>query len=101
MPEISTFNVRTILLPVDFSDGNLSAARQAGVLARRFNATVILLHVNELPPWLRSLPNQPEDSSSRADPETIGDVRNRRTRRCRSEAPRNVRGSCDDDCRLR
>lgn len=40
------FQLRTILLPTDFSDSNLLAAREAGALARRFHAAVTLLHVN-------------------------------------------------------
>jgi nucleotide-binding universal stress UspA family protein len=44
-------DLSTILLPVDFSDRSLAAARYAGALACRFQSKVIMLHVvpNEYP----------------------------------------------------
>jgi hypothetical protein len=44
-------NPATILLPVDFSERSVAAARYAGVLASRFQSRVIMLHVvpNEYP----------------------------------------------------
>ncbi|MCX6622007.1 MAG: universal stress protein, partial [Acidobacteria bacterium] len=42
------FTLRRILLPIDFSERSLAAARYAEVLARRFQARLTLLHV--LPP---------------------------------------------------
>jgi nucleotide-binding universal stress UspA family protein len=44
-------NLATILLPVDFSERSVAAARYAGVLACRFQSQVIMLHVvtNEYP----------------------------------------------------
>ena len=36
-----------ILVPADFSDNSVIAARHAGALARRFHSEVTLLHVNE------------------------------------------------------
>jgi nucleotide-binding universal stress UspA family protein len=44
-------NLDTILLPVDFSDRSVAAARYAGALACRFQSKVIMLHVvpNEYP----------------------------------------------------
>ena len=41
------FQLERILVPIDFSDGCLSAASQAGALARHFHSKVTLLHVNE------------------------------------------------------
>src|SRR5579859_1536808 len=41
------FQLERILVPIDFSDGSLSAASQAGALARHFHSKVTLLHVNE------------------------------------------------------
>lgn len=41
------FELKRILLPVDFSDGSLIAASQAGMLARHFHAETTLLHVAE------------------------------------------------------
>jgi nucleotide-binding universal stress UspA family protein len=71
MRETAIFKLRTILLPVDFSPGNLSAAFRAGIVARRFNATVILLHVNYVPAW-SSPPILPENDSARDQLEKFG-----------------------------
>ena len=44
-------DLSTILLPVDFSERSIAAARYAGALACRFKSQVIMLHVapNEYP----------------------------------------------------
>jgi hypothetical protein len=44
-------NLSTILLPVDFSERSVAAARYAGALACRFQSRVIMVHVvpNEYP----------------------------------------------------
>lgn len=42
------FGFKKILLPVDFSDSSLIAARQAAMLARHFHAEMTLLHVAEI-----------------------------------------------------
>lgn len=42
-------NVRTILVPVDFSTCSLLVTRQAAGLAARLGARVVILHVAELP----------------------------------------------------
>jgi universal stress protein A len=42
-------NIRTILVPVDFSTCSLLVTRQAAGLARRLDAGLVLLHVAELP----------------------------------------------------
>lgn len=57
MPETAAVDLRSILLPVDFNQSNLSAAREARVLARRFKAPVTLLHVSEDSDFYRSLPD--------------------------------------------
>jgi nucleotide-binding universal stress UspA family protein len=44
-----------ILLPVDFSELSCIAARDAGMLARRFGSEVLLLHVNTLAPLVGAL----------------------------------------------
>jgi nucleotide-binding universal stress UspA family protein len=47
-------NVRTILVPVDFSAGSIAAIRHAHDLALRFNSHLHLLHVTSVPdapPW--------------------------------------------------
>jgi hypothetical protein len=38
-------NLATILLPVDFSERSIAAARYAGTLACSFQSQVIMLHV--------------------------------------------------------
>ena len=43
---------KTILVPTDFSDGARDALRTAGELAVLCDATLVLLHVAELPPVL-------------------------------------------------
>lgn len=45
-PETAAIGLRNILLPVDFNRSNITAAREARVLAKRFQATVTLLHVS-------------------------------------------------------
>lgn len=42
-------NIKTILVPVDFSTCSLLVSRQAAGLARSLGARVVLLHVAELP----------------------------------------------------
>ncbi|MEL6345923.1 MAG: universal stress protein [Myxococcota bacterium] len=42
-------NVTRILVPVDFSGCSMAAARAAHAMAERFSASVVLLHVPELP----------------------------------------------------
>jgi universal stress protein A len=42
-------NVRTILVPVDFSEGSLAAVRHARELAAMFNSHLHLLHVTQGP----------------------------------------------------
>lgn len=63
MHKNAAFKLESVLLPVDFSEANLKAARQAGILARRFNATVTLLHVHELPNLFLSWPVIPGSTS--------------------------------------
>jgi nucleotide-binding universal stress UspA family protein len=41
------FQLERILVPIDFSDSSLVAARHAGALAHHFRSEVTLLHVNE------------------------------------------------------
>lgn len=41
-------NLKKILLPIDFSPGSVTAAKQAGVLARHFHSEVTMLHVNDM-----------------------------------------------------
>jgi len=43
------FSLQKILVPIDFSDHSLTAASQAGALARRFQSEITLFHVSELP----------------------------------------------------
>lgn len=43
-------NIRTILVPVDFSTCSLLVTRQAAGLAAKLGARVVVLHVAELPP---------------------------------------------------
>jgi universal stress protein A len=45
-------DIRTILVPVDFSTCSFSVAGQAGELAAKLGARVVILHVTELPPGL-------------------------------------------------
>ncbi|MDP2316398.1 MAG: universal stress protein [Pseudomonadota bacterium] len=42
-------NIRTILVPVDFSTCSLLVTRQAAALAARLGARLVVLHVSELP----------------------------------------------------
>ncbi|MDP2309859.1 MAG: universal stress protein [Pseudomonadota bacterium] len=42
-------NIRTILVPVDFSTCSLLVTRQAAGLAARLGARVVVMHVSELP----------------------------------------------------
>src|SRR5688572_13150689 len=44
-PESSPFAVKTVLVPVDFSEGSRKALKYAGALFKQFGATVVLLHV--------------------------------------------------------
>jgi universal stress protein A len=46
----SPLNLRKILVPVDFSDCSRKALHYATVLAKQFQAEVLLLHVLEVPP---------------------------------------------------
>jgi nucleotide-binding universal stress UspA family protein len=49
--------IRKILCPVDFFPASLAAAKQAGALANRYNARLILLHVVEpVAPWADGVP---------------------------------------------
>ena len=51
-------NVRTILVPVDFSEGSLAAVRHARELAALFHSHLHLLHVSrgpDAPRWAREL----------------------------------------------
>ena len=43
-------NLKTILIPVDFSDVTARVAQTAGEMARAFSAKVVLLHVSEPEP---------------------------------------------------
>jgi universal stress protein A len=45
-------SVRTILVPVDFSEGSRRALKYASELAARFGATVDVLHVWDVPTYL-------------------------------------------------
>ena len=59
------FNYQHILLPVDFSESNILAAKQTGMLAEFNNAKVTLLHVvNYLPPRYISIELPAKLSSS-------------------------------------
>jgi nucleotide-binding universal stress UspA family protein len=44
------FRIENILVPVDFSERSIAAARHAAALARRFDARITLLHVIVPPP---------------------------------------------------
>ena len=101
MPETPTFKLRTILLPVDFSQGNLSAARQAGIVARQFNATVILLHVNSLSPW-SPLPenDSPEERLEKFGVNELRDVALKRVITSGDPAKKVVECAQDADCDL-
>ncbi len=46
-------NIRTILVPVDFSTCSMLVTKQAAGLAVRLGARLVILHVAELPPGLR------------------------------------------------
>jgi nucleotide-binding universal stress UspA family protein len=46
-PQAKAIGLRNILLPVDFNQSNLSAAGEARVLGKLFQATVTVLHVSE------------------------------------------------------
>src|SRR6516164_6827354 len=49
--------IRKILCPVDFFPASLAAAKQASVIASRYNARLILLHVIEpVAPWADRVP---------------------------------------------
>ena len=60
LAETTGFGLESILLPVDFDESNCIAAHQARVLARRFKASVTLLHVTEMADHLVSLPAETE-----------------------------------------
>jgi nucleotide-binding universal stress UspA family protein len=53
------FNVRTVLVPVDFSENAEAAVQYAGELARAFGAKVHLLHVVEPASFVNDLRNVP------------------------------------------
>jgi len=48
--------MKKILIPVDFSDASLNALNAACHLAVRINASLYILHVNEMAPYIMSVP---------------------------------------------
>jgi universal stress protein A len=53
------FNIRNILVPVDFSDNSSEALKYAAGLAGQFGARVTLMHVVEPAPFMNDLRNVP------------------------------------------
>src|SRR5688572_13351297 len=53
------FNVRNVLVPVDFSENAEAAAQYAGELAQKFGAKLQLLHVIEPASFVNDLTNVP------------------------------------------
>ena len=53
------FNIRNILVPVDFSDNSSEALKYAAGLAGQFGARIALLHVVEPAPFMSDLRNVP------------------------------------------
>jgi universal stress protein A len=53
------FDVRTVLVPVDFSENAEAAARYASELARKFGAKLHLMHVIEPASFVNDLTNVP------------------------------------------
>lgn len=49
------FSLKKILLPVDFSDRSSAVAPYAKAFASQFQSQLVLLHVEESPPYLRGL----------------------------------------------
>jgi universal stress protein A len=53
------FNIRNILVPVDFSDNSSEALKYAARLAGQFGARVTLMHAVEPAPFMNDLRNVP------------------------------------------
>jgi universal stress protein E len=65
--ENDTFNIKTILCPVDFSDPSKRALNNAVIVARRFGAKLIVLSVSEEPntSWFSSKADLAKESAER------------------------------------
>ena len=58
-PDKNIFDVRDVLVPVDFSENAQAAAQYAGQLAGKFGAKIHLLHVVEPASFVNDLKNVP------------------------------------------
>jgi nucleotide-binding universal stress UspA family protein len=66
-------NIRTILVPVDFSACSLLVTRQAAGLAARLEARLVVLHIAELPPGVSPATHIRVDGEDHTAAEYLGD----------------------------
>lgn len=76
--------MKKILVPVDYSDTSIHALRLAAQLAVRADATLVLLHVNEMVPYLVPV-SEYAYSSSTVDLDQYADVLEERIQATREE----------------